>query len=51
MLRKNDTGHQPSDCSSARFDHLAHAVAFVILRRQMRGKWLSPRPTSRPPVA
>jgi hypothetical protein len=48
MLQKNAQDQRPTGYSDDRLDHLAHAVAFVILRRQMRGKWLSPRPTARP---
>jgi hypothetical protein len=41
MLRKNGNlkGHAVN--ASDRLDHLMHALAFVILQRQMRGKWMS----------
>jgi hypothetical protein len=41
MLRKsgNLKGHTVN--ASDRLDHLMHALAFVILQRQMRGKWMS----------
>jgi hypothetical protein len=40
-MRKNNYVQRPADGSNGRLEHLMHAVAFVILQRQMRGKWTS----------
>jgi len=41
MLRKRGNLKVHTVNTSDRLDHLMHALAFVILQRQMRGKWLS----------
>ncbi|MEP7247760.1 MAG: hypothetical protein ABI885_29295 [Gammaproteobacteria bacterium] len=41
MRRKSHITQQPPRCSTDEMDRLAHAMAFVILQRQMRGKWTS----------
>jgi len=40
-MRKRNCVQQPAERSNGRLEHLMHAVAFVILQRQMRGKWTS----------
>jgi hypothetical protein len=41
MLRKSGSLKVHAVNVSDRLDHLMHALAFVILQRQMRGKWVS----------
>jgi hypothetical protein len=41
MSRKNNSVQPYSPKSSESLDHWMHAVAFVIVRRQMRKKWKS----------
>lgn len=40
-MRKNNSVQRPAHSSDGRLEQLMHAVAFVILQRQMRGKWTS----------
>jgi len=41
MRRKTNLAQQAARCATDEMDRLAHAMAFVILQRQMRGRWTS----------
>ena len=48
MLRKNNTAARSNPKSSQSLDDWMYAVALIILRRQMRGKWVDSLSSSGP---
>ena len=46
MLQKISTVPKSTRLSSERLDNFIHAMALVILRRQMRGKWMMTPPAT-----
>jgi hypothetical protein len=46
MSRKNSSVRRPARDPRERLENWLHAAAFLTVRRQMRGKWLSRRRSS-----
>jgi hypothetical protein len=50
-MRRTSISQRPALNSSERLDNFLLAMAFVISRRQMRGKWMCRRRSSSPTPA